>query len=128
MPGVAAAAKGSASRKALKQLLTKVTEKSPKKWRKSRKPSYSIYVHRVLKQVHPSTRILSKDRSVMNSFVVDIFECIASKVSHLIHYNKRHTISTREIQSAVRLMLLGELAKHGVPESMKAFTKYTNSV
>ncbi|XP_078426138.1 histone H2B type 1-L-like [Cetorhinus maximus] len=128
MPDLAAATKGGASRKASKQSLIKVTKKLPKKQRKSRKQSYSIYVYRVLTQVHPSTRMSSKAMSVMNSFVVDIFERIASKASHLIHYNKRRTISAREIQSTVRLMLPGELAKNAVSEGTKAVTKYTNSV
>uniref|UniRef100_UPI00398E676E histone H2B 8-like n=1 Tax=Pristiophorus japonicus TaxID=55135 RepID=UPI00398E676E len=117
-----------ASRKASKQSLTKVSKRAPKKRRKIRKQSYSIFVYRVLTQVHPSTRISSKAMSVMNSFVNDIFERIASEASHLIHYNKRRTISAREIQSAVRLMLPGELAKHAVSEGTKAVTKYTNSV
>ncbi|XP_041052111.1 histone H2B-like [Carcharodon carcharias] len=120
--------KGGASRKASKQSLIKVTKKPPKKRRKSRKQSYSIYVYRVLTQVHPSTRISSKAMSVMNSFVIDIFERIASEASHLIHYNKCRTISAREIQSTVHLMLPGELAKHAVSEGTKAVTKYTNSV
>ncbi|XP_067865053.1 histone H2B type 1-A-like [Heterodontus francisci] len=122
-----AVAKGGVSRKASKQSLTKIAKKTPKKRKKIRKQSYSTYVYRVLTQVHPSTRISSKAMSVMNSFVVDIFERIASEASHLIHYNKRHTISAREIQSAVRLMLPGELAKHAVSEGTKAVTKYTNS-
>jgi hypothetical protein len=50
--------------------------------------------------------------SIMNSFVNDIFERIASEASRLNHYNKRSTITSREIQTAVRLLLPGELAKH----------------
>ncbi|XP_078398988.1 histone H2B type 1-L-like [Cetorhinus maximus] len=128
MPEVAAAAKGGASRKVLKQSLTKVTKNPPKKQGKPRKQSYSTYVYRVLTQDHPSTRILSKAMRVMNSFVVDIFVCIASEASHLIHYNKGHIISTREIQSNVRLMLPWELVKHTTCEGTKAVTKYTNSI
>ncbi|XP_051899445.1 histone H2B-like [Pristis pectinata] len=122
-----AAKKGVVSKKAVKQSLTKVNKTPCKKRRKYRKNSYAAYVYRVLTQVHPATRISSKAMSVMNSFVVDIFERIATEASHLIHYNKRHTISAREIQSAVRLMLPGELAKHAVSEGTKAVTKYTNS-
>ncbi|RXG72742.1 Histone H2B [Armadillidium vulgare] len=48
----------------------------------------------------------------MNSFVNDIFERIAAEASRLAHYNKRSTITSREIQTAVRLLLPGELAKH----------------
>jgi len=64
---------------------------------------------------------------IMNSFVSDIFERIAAEASRLAHYNKRHTISSREIQTAVRLLLPGELAKHAVSEGTKAVTKYTSA-
>eukprot|EP00106_Octopus_bimaculoides_P010764 XP_014778206.1 PREDICTED: histone H3.3-like [Octopus bimaculoides] len=63
----------------------------------------------------------------MNSFVNDLFERIASEASRLAHYNKRSTISSREVQTAVRLLLPGELAKHAVSEGTKAVTKYTSS-
>ncbi|XP_078400966.1 histone H2B type 1-A-like [Cetorhinus maximus] len=125
MTEVAAATKGGASREALKQSLTKVTKKPPKKGRKSRKQCYSTYVCRVLTHVPPSTKTLSKAMSVMNSFVVDIFEHIISEASHLIHYKKHHTILAREIQRAVRLMLPGEMAKHTVSGGTKAVAKYT---
>ncbi|XP_078413678.1 histone H2B type 1-L-like [Cetorhinus maximus] len=100
MPEVAAAPKGGAFHKVSKLWLIKVTKKPPKEWRKSRKQSYSTYVYRMLTQIHPSTRMSSRAMSVMNSFVVDIFDRIASEASHLIHYNEPHTILAREIQSA----------------------------
>ena len=62
-----------------------------------------------------------------NSFVNDIFERIPGEASRLAHYNKRSTITSREIQTAVRLLLPGELAKHAVSEGTKAVTKYTSS-
>ncbi|CAB3402307.1 unnamed protein product [Caenorhabditis bovis] len=92
-----------------------------------RKESYSTYIYRVLKQVHPDTGVSSKAMSIMNSFVNDVFERIAAEASRLAHYNKRSTISSREIQTAVRLILPGELAKHAVSEGTKAVTKYTSS-
>jgi histone H2B len=49
-------------------------------------------------------------------------ERIASEASRLAQYNKRQTISSREIQTAVRLLLPGELAKHAVSEGTKAVT------
>ena len=98
----------------------------PKRKRK-RRESYSIYIYKVLKQVHPDTGVSSKAMSIMNSFVNDIFERIAAEASRLAHYNKRSTITSREIQTAVRLLLPGELAKHAVSEGTKAVTKYTSS-
>ncbi|KAJ1345742.1 putative histone H2B 4 [Parelaphostrongylus tenuis] len=73
-----------------------------------RKESYSVYIYRVLKQVHPDTDVSSKAMSIMNSFVNDVFERTAAEASRLAHYNKRSTISSREIQTAVRLILPGE--------------------
>ncbi|XP_065059031.1 histone H2B, gonadal-like [Rhopilema esculentum] len=98
-----------------------------KKRSKKRKESYSIYIYKVLKQVHPDTGVSSKTMSIMNSFVNDIFERIAQEASRLAHYNKKATITSREIQTAVRLLLPGELAKHAVSEGTKAVTKYTSS-
>jgi histone H2B len=116
---------GKAAKKAGKA--QKNISKDKKKTKRKRKESYAIYIFKVLKQVHPDTGISSKAMSIMNSFVNDIFERIAAEASRLAHYNKRSTITSREIQTAVRLLLPGELAKHAVSEGTKAVTKYTSS-
>ena len=123
MPGKVASKKG--EKKAATK--SKPAGGETKKRRKSRKESYSIYIYKVLKQVHPDTGISSKAMSIMNSFVNDIFERIATEASRLAHYNRKHTITSREIQTAVRLHLPGELSKHAVSEGTKAVTKYTSS-
>jgi len=92
-----------------------------------RKESYSTYIYKVLKQVHPKVGISSRAMSIMNSFVSDIFGRIAAEASKLAMYNKKSTINGREIQTAVRLLLPGELAKHAVSEGTKAVTKYTSN-
>ncbi|XP_027138349.1 uncharacterized protein LOC113746531 [Larimichthys crocea] len=116
-----------APKKGSKKAVSKSVSKTGKKRRRTRKESYAIYVYKVLKQVHPDTGISSKAMGIMNSFVSDIFERIAGEASRLAHYNKRSTITSREIQTAVRLLLPGELAKHAVSEGTKAVTKYTSS-
>ena len=112
---------------------SKKSAKAPKKAgkgsasKKKRTESYSTYIYKVLKQVHPDTGISSKSMSIMNSFTNDIFEKIASEASRLTRYTKKGTLSSREIQTAVRLILPGELAKHAVSEGTKAVTKFTSS-
>uniref|UniRef100_A0A7N4V5H6 Core Histone H2A/H2B/H3 domain-containing protein n=1 Tax=Sarcophilus harrisii TaxID=9305 RepID=A0A7N4V5H6_SARHA len=96
-----------APKKGSKKAVTKAQKKDGKKRKRSRKESYSIYVYKVLKQVHPDTGISSKAMGIMNSFVNDIFERISGEASRLAHYNKRSTITSREIQTAVRLLLPG---------------------
>ncbi|QHS71564.1 histone H2B [Saccharomyces paradoxus] len=98
-----------------------------KKRSKVRKETYSSYIYKVLKQTHPDTGISQKSMSILNSFVNDIFERIATEASKLAAYNKKSTISAREIQTAVRLILPGELAKHAVSEGTRAVTKYSSS-
>ncbi|KAM9792579.1 late histone H2B.L4-like [Neosynchiropus ocellatus] len=95
--------------------------------RGKKKESYAIYVKKVLKQVHPDKDISSIAMSMMNSFVNDIFEYIAGEASRLARCKERSTLSTREIQTAMCLLLPGELARHGMALGTKAVSKYTSS-
>lgn len=95
-----------------------------KKKRGARHDNYVMYIYKVLRQVHPEMGISCKAMSIVNSFVKDIFERIAGEAKRLSQYNRRLTISSREIQTAVRLLLPGELAKHAVSEGSKAVIKY----
>ena len=111
--------KASASRAA-----PKAAKKAAPKRRRTE--TFSVYIYRVLKQVHPETGISKRSMSIMNSFINDVFEKIASESSRLVRYNKKHTLSSREVQTAVRLLLPGELAKHAVSEGTKAVTKFSS--
>ncbi|GAB2300995.1 hypothetical protein Dimus_035032 [Dionaea muscipula] len=101
-------------------------DKKKKRVKKSTE-TYKIYIFKVLKQVHPDIGISSKAMGIMNSFINDIFEKLGQESSRLARYNKKPTITSREIQTAVRLVLPGELAKHAVSEGTKAVTKFTSS-
>ena len=101
---------------------TKAKSKGESKASKAKKRNYesfSTFIYRVLKQVHPDTGISNRAMSIMNSFVNDIFEQIANEAAKLARYSKRNTVTSREIQTAVRLILPGELAKHAVSEGTK---------
>jgi histone H2B len=106
---------------------SKSVKKTGGKRRTKRVESYASYLYKVLKQVHPDTGISKKAMSILNSFVNDVFERTASEAGRLARYNGKATLSSREIQTAVRLVLPGELAKHAVSEGTKAVTKYTSS-
>ena len=97
------------------------------KRRSRRTETYSSYIYKVLKQVHPDTGISKKAMSIMNSFINDVFERIAGEAGRLVRYNAKATLSSREVQTAIRLLLPGELAKHAVSEGTKSVTKYTSS-
>ena len=92
-----------------------------------RHETFGVYIYKVLKQVHQDTGISKKSMDIMNSFIQDIFEKIALEASKLVRYNKKHTLSAREIQSATKLLLPGELAKHAIIEGAKAVNKIAES-
>eukprot|EP00695_Tsukubamonas_globosa_P003388 TRINITY_DN605_c0_g1_i1.p1 TRINITY_DN605_c0_g1~~TRINITY_DN605_c0_g1_i1.p1 ORF type:complete len:193 (-),score=89.84 TRINITY_DN605_c0_g1_i1:119-631(-) len=87
--------------------------------------TYSSYIYKVLKQVHPDTGISTRGMEIMNSFINDVFDRIATEAVRLARHAGTKTLTSREIQTAVRLILPGELSKHAVSEGTKAVTKYT---
>ncbi|KVI11990.1 Histone core [Cynara cardunculus var. scolymus] len=113
--------KPKAGKKLPKEVGTAAGDKKKKRTKKSVE-TYKIYIFKVLKQVHPDIGISSKAMGIMNSFINDIFEKLAQESSRLARYNKKPTITSREIQTAVRLVLPGELAKHAVSEGTKAIS------
>ena len=109
-----------------KKKIKSIKPGKPEKRKKSRHESFSVYIYKVLRQVHNDVGISKKSMSIMNSFINDIFEKISLEASKLVRYNKKHTLSAREIQSAVKLLLPGELAKHAIIEGAKAVNKFVS--
>ena len=96
------------------------------KRRTTSRPSYSSYVNKVLKNVtQGNLTISSKAMAIVNSFVNDNFELLASEASRLANLNRRSTISAREIKSAACLLLPRELADHAMQEGSRAIKQYS---
>ncbi len=124
-PAKAAPAKGKVAKKVK---APKAASADGKKKRKATKhESYKVYLYKVLKQVHPDTGVSSKAMSILNSLMNDMFDKIATEAARLSRYSKKPTMTSREIQTAVRLVLPGELSKHAVSEGTKAVTKFTSA-
>ncbi|KAI3706438.1 hypothetical protein L6452_24182 [Arctium lappa] len=87
---------------------------------------YKRYLYRVMKQVHPDLGISSKAMTIINNLMVDMFERVAEEAGRLSGYGKKMTMTAREIQGAVKLVLPGELGKHAVAEGTKAVTNYVS--
>ena len=63
----------------------------------------------------------------MNYFINNIFGRITGKAGHVLDHDKKATLFSREIKTAVRLMLPGELAKHAVSGGTKAVRKFSSA-
>ncbi|CAK1593463.1 unnamed protein product [Parnassius mnemosyne] len=99
-----------------------------KKMKKKNYQSFSIYIYKLLKTVAKENMGISqKSMLIMNNFVNDMLERIAEEAARLMLHSKKTTLSSREIQSAIKLLVPGELAKHANIEGLKAVTTYMNS-
>jgi len=85
---------------------------------------FDIYIRKVGRQVHSDTNVSNDFLNQTNRIIVRLGEKIAEKAFQLTEKEDRKTIDGREIQSATRLIIPGELTKHAVSEGTKAVTKY----
>jgi len=96
--------------------------------KKKRKETFNIYIYKVLKQVHPEIGVSKKGIAILNSFIHDVFSQISVEAGKLVKYGKGQTLGAREIQTACKLILPGELSKHAVSEGSKAMHKYQSGL
>ena len=87
---------------------------------------YSMYLYKILKQIHPECEVSSKAMSILNTLINNVFECLVDEARLVAEENGSSTITSREIQAAVRILLPEELAKHAISIGTKAVTKCTN--
>merc|ERR1711974_134752 len=99
-------------------LRTKENKKYKKPTRTSKKA-----IHKVLKQVHPDQGISSKGMNIANDIVEDLWCKLWTEAKGVAKMNNHKKIGVRDIQTAVRLLLPGELSKHAVSEGEKAVQK-----
>ena len=88
---------------------------------------FRTYIRRVLTQVHPDTRITTVAKDEMNGVVNYIGQSLTQTAVKVAVQDKRVTVSPKDMQAAVRLVLPGELAKHAVSEGTRAVRKFADS-
>jgi histone H2A len=84
-------------------------------------------IYRVLKQVHPDMGISKFAMQVVADLIADTTRRVVAESIFLTRQiENKSTLTSRAVQSAVRLVLVGELAKHAVSEGCKAVTKFNS--
>jgi histone H3/H4 len=106
-----------------KKSATKGAKKAAKKSTK-KGVSFGRYISKVLRGASKTKLTMSsKAMKIVDSFVKDQFEAIAVEAAALARGAKKRTLGSREMQTAVRLTLPAELAKHAMAEGTRAVAK-----
>ena len=90
--------------------------------RKANTSRFNTFINRVNKNAKKGLTLSSKSVKILNSFVLDMFDKIATQAAAVARANKKSTIKAAEVQTAVRLQLPADLAKHSISEASKAVT------
>ena len=102
----------------------KAVKGAVKKSHRKPKRSYASYIAKVLKGASKTKLTLSsKAVKILNSLVVDFFDRLATEAGSLARGAGKRTIGSRELQTAVRVTLPAELAKHAMAEGTRAVAK-----
>ena len=86
--------------------------------------SFATYFPRVLRQVHRGLSLSHDSVNILDSFVKDTFERIAEEAGRRARNNKRRTITTEDIKTAVRLLLPGKLGKYAMSKATESLNTY----
>jgi len=95
-------------------LETMKEETEGKKRKRKRIETYNTYIYKTLKKTQQKMSISYKAMSIMNSFMKDMFEQIATEAAKIKQNNKRPRLTAREIQSAVKIVLPKQLSRYAV--------------
>lgn len=86
--------------------------------------SFQTYIFRVLKEVKPTSTISKKAIHLINNILAELFLKIMSESRHLMIFSKKQTLSSKEIESAIKLHFPGELQKLAIQTSKQSLVKF----
>lgn len=89
--------------------------------------SFSRHISKVLRQVHPDTAIKANASNELNQLIHNLAVKIVCCSNQLVMNHHVKTTSSRDISSAVSIVIPGELGKHSLSEGSKAVTKFNSS-
>ena len=87
--------------------------------------SFQTYIYRVLKEVKPDVGISKSSMSLINNLISELFENIMKEARNLMIFSKKQTLTSKEIETAIKLLFPGELCKLAVQTSRNSLTKFS---
>ena len=98
----------------------------PAKTRKRNEANYHLYIHKVLKKVHPNLSIQQKSIAFVNSLVEHLVKELTKKSANVTRAARKSTVQARHMQAAAKLILPGDLANQAVRAGRNAATAFSS--
>lgn len=88
--------------------------------------SYSVYIRRVLKELHPDIGISEKAMKILDSFVHGLYEQLAVEASRVARSHRRNSLTSRDIETSVRVVLPEGIARRAIDKANLAVANISN--
>ncbi|OMJ89145.1 hypothetical protein SteCoe_8773 [Stentor coeruleus] len=102
----------------------KVEEAGIKKPKTEKATTFSSYISKVKKQVHPGLKISKSTVKIMDSFIEDFFTRLCTESSNLMMSIGNKSLRAEDVLRAITLILPGEIGNYAVKEANKAISAY----
>lgn len=89
--------------------------------------NYSTYIRQILKIVHEDTGINGEAMMVVNDILSHTLVLIKRTAAELARLGGTKTVNSRDIQSAVRMILPGLLNQHAARQGVAAVTRFNSN-
>lgn len=88
---------------------------------------FKTYIYRVLNQIHPDSGLSGDGLSSINNLIRIVLKKLVSTMNRImLGSGGKKTLSTREVQTAVKICFPSAFAKGAITEGTKAVTSYTS--
>ena len=91
---------------------------------KARKDTFQTYTYKVLRQNEPDNGISQSGMCSIETLIDELLGKLLKESKRLLLRTGKKTLTAKEVQTATRLLLRGELAKTAVAQAEQALTQY----
>ena len=102
---------------------TQITKKPNRK-----NPEFGLYIYTILRQIDSDISIKRGVVIAINDILKHLLSKILAEAQRLTKYNGKHTMTSREINAAVNLILSEQLAEHAAKSGIIASKKYADTI
>lgn len=88
--------------------------------------SLSSFIYKVLKRVHPDLGISKEAMLAMEAYNCSVLQQIMAEAAQITRYNNKDTMTSLEIQQAVKVVLPCRLSKLSIEAGVEAARKYSS--